>query len=65
MTYDEKLNWYRSQIDKLLSSSLRRDREYGNYLRRWFSEEDCDGAPFSLKYRWKREPMSFLVYFMG
>lgn len=65
MTYEAELQWYRDYIERESNSPYRRVREYVGYLRRWFSEENCDGAPFSLKYKWKQLPMSYNVYMMG
>lgn len=65
MSYEAELQWYRDYLERESNSPYRRVREYVNYLRRWFSEENCDGAPFSLKYRLKRLPMSYNVYMMG
>lgn len=49
--YEQKLISFKGLIKEFLYSTNRRDREYGEYLKRWFSEEICDGAPFSLKYK--------------
>lgn len=64
-TYDLKLQMYRDYIERESNSPYRREREYADYLRRWFSEENCDGAPFSLKYEWRQLPMSYNEYIMG
>lgn len=61
--YEESLNSYRNKIEKLLSSKSRRDNEYGSYLERWFSEDICDGFPFSTKYKFHYLPMCMNVYF--
>ncbi len=64
--YELQLFRFRSLIEKYTKEdSSRREKEYGNYLKRWFSEVPTDGAPFSIKYRWKQLPMSYLVYTMG
>lgn len=49
--YEQKLISFKGLIKEFLYSTNRRDREYGEYLKRWFSEEICDCAPFSLKYK--------------
>ena len=64
MNYESELQWYRDYIEREKNSPYRRVQEYVSYLKCWFSEENCDGAPFSLKYKWKRLPMSYNVYFM-
>ena len=61
-SYEEKLQWYRDYIERKKNSPYRREQEYVSYLTCWFSENVCDGAPFSLKYKWKRLPMSYNVY---
>lgn len=63
--YKQNLISFKGRIEEFLYSSNRRDREYGEYLKRWFSEEICDGAPFSLKYKWHRLPMTFNQYTWG
>ena len=63
MDYEAKLQWYRDYIERESNSPYRREQEYVKYLRRWFSEEDCDGFPFSFKYKRKYLPMSFNIYF--
>ena len=49
--YEQKLISFKGLIKEFLYSTNRRDREYGEYLKRWFSEENYDGVPFSLKYK--------------
>lgn len=63
--YEQNLDSFRDKINKFSSSANRKDKEYGAYLRRWFSEEICDGAPFSLKYKLHRLPMTFNQYTWG
>ena len=65
MIYEAELQWYRDYIKRESNSPYRRVREYVSYLHRWFSEENCDGAPFSLKYERRQLPMSYNVYMMG
>ena len=65
MNYESELQWYRDYIEREKSSPYRRVQEYVSYLTCWFSENVCDGAPFSLKYKWKRLPMSYNVYMQG
>ena len=60
--YEKMLKAYIKKIDFFLNSKYRKEKEYGRYLERWFSEEICDGAPFSLKYKWHRLPMTFNQY---
>ncbi len=64
-SYEEELQWYRDYIEREKNSPYRRVQEYVSYLNYWFSENVCDGAPFSLKYKWKRLPMSYNVYMQG
>ena len=47
--YEQNLDSFRDKIDKFSSSANCKDKEYGAYLRRWFSEEICDGAPLSVE----------------
>ena len=60
--YEKELKNFKDLSEKFLSSSNRRDIEYGEYLKNWFSEAIVDGAPFSLKYKWHRLPMTFNQY---
>lgn len=62
-SYEEKLDWYYGRIQILINSKYRRDREYGNYLLKWFSEEVCDGGTYAEKVARKQTPMSYNVYF--
>ena len=64
-SYEEELQWYRYYIEREKNSPYRRVQEYVSYLTCWFSENVCDGAPFSLKYKCKRLPMSYNVYMQG
>ena len=64
-SYEEELQWYRNYIEREKNSPYRRVQEYVSYLTCWFSENVCDGAPFSLKYKWKRLPMRYNVYMPG
>ena len=64
-SYEEELQWYRDYIEREKNSPYRRVQEYVSYLNCWFSENVCDGAPFSLKYKWKRLPMSYNIYMQG
>ena len=63
MDYEVILEWYRTQMVKFLNSSNRRGKEYGEYLKCWFSEEICDGFPYSRKVKFKQLPMSYNEYF--
>lgn len=63
--YEETLKLYKEKIAFFLNSKYRNEQEYGQYLKRWFSEEECDGAPFSLKYKWHRLPMDYFQYRFG
>lgn len=63
--YEETLEAYKKKVAFFLNSKYRKENEYGQYLKRWFSEVDCDGAPFSLKYKWHRLPMSYIQYTFG
>lgn len=61
--YSKDINNYKLLIERYISSKNRRDREYGDYLKKWFSEEICDGATYSDKIKWHKLPMSINVYF--
>ena len=37
--YEKSLNFYRMQMEAYSLSSARLSREYGSYLKRWFSDE--------------------------
>lgn len=63
--YEQNLISFKGLIKEFLYSINRRDREYGEYLKRWFSEEICDGAPFSLKCKLHRLPMTYIQYNFG
>lgn len=63
--YEKILEAYKKKIPFFLKSKYRKDKEYGQYLKSWFSEEKCDGAPFSLKYKWHRLPMDYFQYTFG
>lgn len=60
--YENELLIYKSLIYNYINSSYRRDKEYGEYLQRWFSDDICDGAAFEQKKQWHRLPMSFNQY---
>lgn len=60
--YENELLIYKSLIYNYVNSPYRRDKEYGKYLQRWFSEEICDGATFKQKKLWHQLPMSFNQY---
>ncbi len=63
--YEKKLQWYRKYIEDNKDSKARRVREYCNYLKRWFSDERCDGAPnYATRYLWRCTPMSYNTYFI-
>lgn len=63
--YEYKLQWYRDYITRNSSSTARRVREYCDYLKRWFSDGRCDGAPdVKTRILWKRLPMSYNQYFI-
>ena len=63
-TYEEELQWFKEYKENLeQQEKLRfRERDYLHYLQRWFSNEDCDGASYEDRIRWKRLPMSFIQY---
>ena len=63
--YERKLDWYRKYIKDHENDTTRREREYCSYLKRWFSDGRCDGAPnFEMRHLWKRTPMSYNQYFI-
>lgn len=59
-----KFQWYRDYKENLeAKENLRfRERDYLNYLHRWFSNEICDGAIYENRNKWERLPMSFIQY---
>ena len=63
--YERKLQWYRDRITYLETNSVcRRDREYCDYLKRWFGDGRCDGAPdYETRYQRRTLPMPYLIYF--
>ena len=63
--YEKELKNFKNLSEKFLGSSNYREIEYGEYLKNWFSEVIVDGAPFSLKYKWHRLPMTFIQYIWG
>lgn len=63
--YEEILKLYKEKTAFFLNSKYRNEQEYGQYLKRWFSEEECDGAPFSLKYKWHKLPKDYFQYTFG
>lgn len=65
ISYEEKLERYKARIPTYLNSKYRREREYGSYLKKWFSEEVCDGGTYAEKVARKQSPMSYNIYFMG
>ena len=64
--YEEELEWYRSRIEFYRArwdKCCRLDKEYCNYLERWFSNDRCDGAPdYETRVLWKRLPMAYNTY---
>ena len=61
--YEKTLNFYRMQMEAYSLSSARLSREYGSYLKRWFSNEECDGLEnYKMRYRLHQLPMSFNTY---
>lgn len=63
--YDSQLDWYRCFIERHKDDKARRIREYCSYLKRWFGDGPCDGAPnYETRYLWKRTPMSYTQYFI-
>ena len=61
--YEEALENYRSSIERYLSSTGRLEREYGRYLKRWFSNEPCDGIlNYEMRYRFHTLPMAANTY---
>lgn len=61
--YEEELNFYRSSIEDYLSRPGHLNQEYGRYLKRWFSDESCDGAAnYETRYRFHRLPMAANTY---
>lgn len=61
--YEKSLNFYRMQMEAYSLSSARLSREYGSYLKRWFSNERCDGLEnYEMRYRLHKLPMAFNTY---
>lgn len=64
--YEEELDFFRFLLERLSNNSTRREQEYASYLRRWFSDEKCDGwDSFEFRHQMHKLPMSFNVYFWG
>lgn len=62
--YEYQLDWYRNIMENYCDSQYRREKEYGNYLKRWFSDETCDGlGNYELRYKYHTLPMSYNIYF--
>lgn len=61
--YERTLGHYHSLIEHYASSTGRLEREYGRYLKRWFSSEPCDGMEsYEMRYRFHRLPMAANTY---
>ena len=61
--YEKALESYRSSIERYLSSTGRLEREYGRYLKRWFSDESCDGViNYGMRYCLHTLPMAANTY---
>lgn len=61
--YEKSLNFYRLLIEAYSLSSVRLSREYGSYLKCWFSDQSCDGCEnYEMRYRLHKLPMSFDDY---
>lgn len=61
--YEKSLDFYRSQIEIYSSREGRLNHEYGNYLKRWFSDKPCDGMKsYEMRYRFHRLPMAANTY---
>lgn len=57
--YEKELRFYRLQAENYLVSSSRLGREYGEYLKRWFSDESCDGyANYEMRYHLHKLPQT-------
>jgi len=61
--YERTLGHYHSLIEFYTSSSGRLQREYGEYLKRWFSDKPCDGMEsYEMRYRSHILPMAANTY---
>jgi len=61
--YEKSLNFYRMQMEAYSLSSARLSCEYGSYLKRWFSDGECDGLEnYEMRYRLHKLPMAFNTY---
>lgn len=57
--YEKELNFYRLQAEAYSLSSGRLAREYGTYLKCWFSDERCDGyANYEMRYHLHKLPQT-------
>lgn len=64
--YLERLEKIRATIDKHCVPESWRNGEYGQYLKRWFSDEViCDGGTYEQKVRRHQYPMSWVEYAFG
>ena len=65
-TYDKKIQWFRDYIKSNENDKARRAQEYVSYLKRWFSDQPCDGLPsFKIRHTLHQLPMSYNMYFNG
>ena len=61
--YEKALGHYYSSIEYYISSAGRLEREYGEYLKRWFSDVPCDGMEsYDMRYYLHRLPMAANTY---
>ena len=61
--YERALGHYHSLIEYYTSSTGRLEREYGEYLKRWFSDVPCDGMEsYEMRYRFHTLPMAANTY---
>lgn len=60
---DGRNEWYKSMINVFLASDTRKQREYGDYLRKYFDESISSFDGKNYQTRLNTEPMPFNVYF--
>lgn len=62
--YLHQLDWYREYIERDDGTSSRHVQEYVDYLKRWFSDQRCDGLDnYETRFRMHKLPMSYNIYF--
>lgn len=64
--WEERLEWYRKRMNDMRAEYdklCRMDKEYCDYLVRWFGNGECDGTlDYEHRILYKRLPMPYNVY---